>query len=123
MRAVIAAGVSEVSRQVDQILGGYPVPGSSEWERISGTAEERERELWAQLLGLRIEIAAGIDPLLTVVGLRRWGASWQAIAEATGTSRQAAHERWGRQVTQILDRYQTGDMGGPVADDAELSPQ
>jgi hypothetical protein len=52
-----------------------------------------------------------------VIGLRRWGATWELIARAAGTSRQAAHERWGRRVIEVLDRYGTGQLGGPVADD------
>jgi hypothetical protein len=31
-----------------------------------------------------------------VVGLRRFGYSWGQIAKRTGTSRQAAQQRWGR---------------------------
>jgi hypothetical protein len=40
-----------------------------------------------------------------------------AAVDAAGITRQAAHERWGRRVTQVLDRYRTGEPGGPVADD------
>ena len=71
----------------------------------------------AQLLHFRIILTAGVDPLPSVVGLRRWGVTWELIARAAGVSRQAAHERWGRRVLEVLDAYGTGELGGPVADD------
>ena len=76
-----------------------------------------------QLLAFRIEHAAGTDPLGAVAGLRRWGLTWDVIGRAAGMSRQAAHNRWGTQVRQLLDRYGTGELGGPIADDeADLAP-
>ncbi len=48
-----------------------------------------------------------------MIGLRRWGATWELIARAGGTSRQAAYERWGKRVREVLDRYHSGDLGGP----------
>lgn len=115
--AVTNAAIGETSRQADQLMGGRPVPGSSEWEALSGTAAGSQMELATQLLQLRIELQVGVDPLGTVIGLRRWGATWQQISSAAGASRQASYERWGKQVRDVLDRYQTGDLGGPVADD------
>ncbi|MCW2690097.1 MAG: hypothetical protein JWR37_4987 [Mycobacterium sp.] len=115
--AVINAAVSEASRQAAVLVGGHPVPGSPDWESLSGTPAEAQRETAAKLLELRIELAAGIDPFGTVVGLRRWGATWELIARAAGTTRQAAHERWGRRVLDVLDRHGTGELGGPVAND------
>jgi uncharacterized glyoxalase superfamily protein PhnB len=45
------------------------------------------------------------------------GVTWEVIAKAAGITRQAAHERWGRRVTQVLDRYGASELGGPVPDD------
>ncbi|HEY9311460.1 hypothetical protein [Williamsia sp.] len=116
-RAAMDAATIEVPRQVDELMGTGPLPGTPEWE-----AEEREgvsatRQLAWSLASLRVELAARLDPLPTVVGLRRIGATWELIARATGVSRQAAHERWGQKVLAVLDRYGTGELGGPVADD------
>jgi hypothetical protein len=115
--AVVNAAVGEATRQAADLMGGHAVPGSPLWESLSGTRQEADRELAAQLLELRIQLAAGIDPLFTVVGLRRWGATWHVIARAVGISRQAAYERWGRRALAVLDHYGTGELGGPVADD------
>lgn len=115
--AVHNAAVNEASRQADKTLGGRPVPGTPQWQALDGTREGVLREVAGQLVQLRIELAVGIDPFGTVLGLRRWGATWEMIARAAGTSRQAAHERWGRRVLKVLDRYGTGELGGPIADD------
>jgi hypothetical protein len=115
--AVSSAAVLEVSRQADALLGGRRVPGDSGWEQWQGSDEAAEWELANQLVQLRLSLAADLDPLLIVLGLRRWGVTWEMIAKAAGTSRQAAHERWGRRVLEILDGYGTGELGGPVADD------
>lgn len=114
--AASAAAVNEASRQADLLLGGRPKPG----DRDAGSGGADERRWWeiaAGLLHFRIVLAAGVDPLGTVVGLRRWGVTWELIARAAGVSRQAAHERWGRRVRETLDRYGTGELGGPVPDD------
>ncbi|MGI5215812.1 hypothetical protein [Plantactinospora sp. CA-290183] len=117
--AVVAAdaAVNEASRQADLLLGGRPVPGDGP----VGPDGAHWSEVAAQLLHFRIVLAAGVDPFPSVVGLRRWGVTWELIARAAGVSRQAAHERWGRRVLATLDRYGTGELGGPVPDDeAEL---
>lgn len=44
------------------------------------------------LLALRDEVDAAVDAAVT--GLRAQGHSWTDIARATGTSRQAARQRW-----------------------------
>jgi hypothetical protein len=50
--------------------------------------------------GLRdlLTLAADLDAAThaAVTGLRRAGYSWAEIAERTGTTRQAAHQRWGQ---------------------------
>lgn len=101
--AVQVAAVGEAGRQADTLLGRWPVPGSVEWHAEVGTDAPRLRERAWQLLQLRIGLGAGLDPLPTVLGLRRHGATWEQIAAAAGTTRQAAHERWAPQVRAVLD--------------------
>ncbi|MDP9791693.1 hypothetical protein J2S43_000205 [Catenuloplanes nepalensis] len=115
--AVTSAAVLEVSRQADALLGGRKTPGDPGWEQWSGSDAEAEWEVANQLVQLRLSLAADLDPLFIVMGLRRWGVTWEMIAKVAGTSRQAAHERWGKRVTGILDGYGTGELGGPVAAD------
>lgn len=59
--------------------------------RRTGDADEVELR---QLLGLREDLDAAVQE--AVDGQRRIGRSWAYIASATGTSRQAAFQRWGR---------------------------
>lgn len=49
-------------------------------------------------LAALIELAGVLDEAIAeaVAGQRALGRSWADIAMATGKSRQAAHERWGR---------------------------
>ena len=106
------AAVNEATRQADFLVSGH-FPGIEEASAGRTKATSARRELAVQIVQFRIELAAGIDPLASVVGLRRWGATWELIARAAGVSRQAAHERWGRLVVQVLDRYGTGELGAP----------
>ncbi|GAA5183641.1 hypothetical protein GCM10023322_23390 [Rugosimonospora acidiphila] len=129
---VNAIAVNEASRQSDLLMGGPIDPHAPDrpdesTSDGSGSAppaprgdadrSSARRELASQLVQLRIDLGVGLDPIGTLVGLRRWGVTWELIAQAAGISRQAAHERWGRRVRQVLDRYGTGELGGPVADD------
>ena len=66
---------------------------------------------------MRIQLAAGLDPFEEVLMLRRLGQTWSTIGRAAGMTRQSAHERWGSRVLGVLDRYGTGELGGPVAQD------
>jgi hypothetical protein len=100
--AVQVAAVGEAGRQADAVLGAWPVPGSVEWHAEEGTDRPQQRERAWQLLQLRIGLAAGLDPLPVLVGLRRHGASWEQIARAAGVSRQSAHERWAGRVAAVL---------------------
>jgi pyruvate/2-oxoglutarate dehydrogenase complex dihydrolipoamide acyltransferase (E2) component len=54
-----------------------------------------------------------------VTGLRRAGYSWAEIAERTGTTRQAAHQRWGHprfdDVSPGVDTYASTDTTGEPA--------
>ncbi|MEN3612673.1 hypothetical protein [Plantactinospora sp. ZYX-F-223] len=115
--AAANAAVNEASRQADLLIGGRPAPGSPEWAAEQEGPAGRQREVASQLLHFRIVLASGVDPFASVVGLRRWGVTWELIARAAGVTRQAAHERWGRRVLEVLDPYGTGELGGPVADD------
>lgn len=113
VQATHAAAVNATHTQAQNLLGPAP-------------ADPLDAEHWntaVQLLAFRIEHAAGFDATGSVVGLRRWGVTWEVIGRAAGISRQAAHARWGAPVRAILDRYGTGEMGGPVAnDEGELIP-
>ncbi len=100
--AVQVAAVGEAGRQADAVLGAWPVPGSVEWHAEEGTGRPQQRERAWQLLQLRIGLAAGLDPLPVLVGLRRHGASWEQIARAAGVTRQSAHQRWAGRVTALL---------------------
>jgi hypothetical protein len=120
--AVTNAALLEVQRQADLLMGVAPVPGTPAWhdEAASGFAAQRQRA-W-QLTCLRIELAAGMEGFEEVLSLRRLGATWSQIGLAAGSSRQAAHERWGSRVLAVLNRYGAGDLGGPVpADETDLT--
>lgn len=109
VRATHAAAVSTAFTQAQTILGGR-----------APDDEPPAAEAWnvaVQVLAFRIEHAAGFDAFGSVLGLRRWGVTWEVIGRAAGMSRQAAHARWGAQVHAVLNRYGTGELGGPVADD------
>jgi hypothetical protein len=101
--AVQVVAVTEAGRQADAILGEPPLPGSIEWHAEEGTDVPLRRERAWQLLQLRIGLGAGLDPLPTLVGLRRHGATWEQIATAAGVTRQTAHERWAAKVAAIFD--------------------
>jgi hypothetical protein len=116
VRAVINAGATEAGRYADEIIGFGPLPGTAEWDAEQATTIPAERALAWHLLSLRIQLAAGLDGIETVVVLRMQGATWAVIGRATGMSRQSAHERWGTRVAAILDPMGTG-MPAIVADD------
>lgn len=116
-RSAQTAAVIEANRQASLLVGDSPVPGTREWEQDQATGLGVERQRAWQLLNLRIQLAAGLDPVEEVVMLRRMGATWATIGRAAGMTRQSAHERWGHRVLNVLDRYGTGELGGPVADD------
>ncbi len=83
---------------------------------MAGTTFPAQRQLAWQLTSLRLQLAVGLDCADTVVVLRAGGVTWAQIAQAAGITRQAAHERWGGRVRDILDRYGDG-MPDSVADD------
>lgn len=92
--AAVLAAVAEAERYADAVIGVPPLPGGAEWEAEQGTDLPARRERAWQIVQLRVELAAGMDPLGTLVGLRRTGATWELIGRAAGISRQSAHERW-----------------------------
>lgn len=109
VQATHAAAVGSAFTEAQALLGGSPP-----------SADVADAERWnlaVLVLAFRIENAAGFDAVGSVLGLRRWGVTWDVIGRAAGISRQAAHARWGAQVRAVLDRYGTGDLGGPVAED------
>lgn len=117
VRAVCVAAVQEAQEQAVMIVGDGPAPGTPEWGAEEGsTIVEERQQAWA-LASLRLQLAAGLDGLNEVILLRRMGVTWALIGRAADMTRQSAHERWGHVVMAVLDRYGTGELGGPVADD------
>jgi hypothetical protein len=123
--AAVQAGVAEAQRQASRIVGtdgltadsGRVDPARTD-PANSDPAHIHPAQLMAwQLACLRIEFAAGWEPIETVVSLRRFGATWAVIGAAAGMTRQSAHERWNAGTLAVLDRYGSGELGGPVADD------
>ena len=102
--AVQVAAVTEAGRQADAILGEPPLPGSVEWHAEDGTDVPVQRERAWQLLQLRIALAAGLDPLPVLIGLRRHGSTWDEIAHAAGSTPQSARGRWEAAVSAVLHR-------------------
>lgn len=105
--AVQVAAVTEAGRQADALLrtaglGEWPVPGSIEWHAEEGSDVPVRRGRAWQLLQMRIGLGAGLDPLPTLIGLRRHGSTWEEIARAAGMTRQSAHERWASRVHAVL---------------------
>lgn len=103
-RAVTAAAVAELDRRADAVAGTPPLPGTPEWDAELGTDGPARRETAWQVAVFRIALAAGLDPLPQLVGLRRLGISWETIGRAAGITRQSAHERWAGRVSAVLDR-------------------
>ncbi|GGF93900.1 hypothetical protein GCM10007304_04620 [Rhodococcoides trifolii] len=107
-RAVVDAGALEAGRHADELVGTGPLPGTPAWDAEQGTDIPAQRQLAWHLLSLRIQRAAGLDGIETVVVLRVQGATWSAIGRATGMTRQSAHERWGARAAAVLDPMGTG---------------
>jgi hypothetical protein len=78
----MAGDHSEFSGFVRRILRAY-----------SRRCADADPEDLVELLALQVEVTNAINA--AVAGLREQGCSWAEIARATGTSRQAAHKRWG----------------------------
>nr|WP_307830884.1 hypothetical protein [Rhodococcus sp. KRD162] len=116
-RAVVTAAATEAGRIADEIIGTGPLPGTPEWEAEQSTDMPARRSLAWHLLSLRVQLAAGLDGIETVVVLRVQGATWATIGTAVGMSRQSAHERWGARSTAILDPVGDG-LPAIVPDDS-----
>jgi hypothetical protein len=105
LRTVIAL---EVGKLADQILG-RPEFGSPEWKsqhETRDTPEGKARTLEWHLTKIAILHEAGrVSPTGDVLGARKHGATWQAIADACGITKQAAFDRWAK--------YDTGVSGLP----------
>jgi len=115
--ATALAAVREAERYADVLVGVPPLPGTRAWEDEQGTDLPDRRERAWQIAQLRIELAAGVDPLPTLIGLRRTGATWELVGRAAGISRQSAHERWARRVAEVLDRDGAHGWLGPRGED------
>lgn len=102
-QAVTAVAVAELDRRADAIAGVPPRPGTPEWEAEQGTDAPARRETAWRLAAFRIGLAAGLDPLPNLIGLRHIGVSWETIGRAAGITRQSAHERWAGRVAAVLD--------------------
>lgn len=100
--AVEVAAVTEAGRQADALLGEPPIPGSVEWHAEEGTERPVRRDRAWQLLQLRIGLAAGLDTVPTVLGLRRHGSSWAEIGRAAGLAAPMAEKRWAGSVASIM---------------------
>lgn len=84
----------------DHIMG-RPESGSAEW--IAWYEANKNNEPWAlnitrdwHLTKLAIARQAGTSPVGDVINAREYGATWQAIADVYGVSRQAAYDRWAK---------------------------
>ncbi|WOF23811.1 hypothetical protein N8K70_03785 [Microbacterium betulae] len=66
--------------------------------RVIRSASKRVADADEIELGMLIAIRADLDAAIAaaVKGQRERGVTWAGIAAATGTTRQAAHKRWGR---------------------------
>ncbi|GAA1849844.1 hypothetical protein GCM10009836_32010 [Pseudonocardia ailaonensis] len=109
--ATALAAVREAERHADVLIGVPPLPGTSAWEDEQGTDLPDRRERAWQVAQLRIELEAGVDPLPTLVGLRRTGATWDLLGRAAGISRQSAHERWAKRIAAVLDEDEQAELG------------
>jgi hypothetical protein len=87
-----------VGRLADQILG-RPELGTPEWREEFEARDTPEgqpvRREW-HLVKIQICREAKVDQTGDVINARRYGATWQAIGDACGTSRQAAFDRWAK---------------------------
>lgn len=104
-QAVTAAALAELDRRADAIAGVPPVPGTPEWDAEQGTDTPVRRETAWRLAAFRIGLAAGLDPLPHLIGLRHLGISWDTIGRAAGTTRQSAHERWAARVSAVVEGH------------------
>ena len=107
-RAVTAVAVAELDRHADAVAGVPPLPGTPEWEAEQGTDLPARRETAWQLAAFRIALAAGLDPLPNLLGLRVAGVSWATIGRAAGITRQSAHERWAGRMAAVHQGQWTG---------------
>lgn len=94
-------------RQAELVLRIFE-KAATRWQH---SARGRELALLAALVHLDQRVRQRIEEL--VDACRHDGATWAEIAAALGTSRQAAHERFGRRSGA---RSRRGGSGGPAAE-------
>lgn len=95
LRDVIIAKLGDLA---DELLG-RPAWGTDEWLEVMQALKQDEQaaEEWTRewhLTKITICREAKIEPTGDVLGAKSHGATWQAIADAYGVTRQRAHERW-----------------------------
>lgn len=108
MAKTVEAQANELREMIAMKLGDLadellerPAWGTPEWlARTEGLQrDEKARKAWHStwhLAKIQISREAGIDPTGDVINARKYGATWQSIADACGFSRQRAYERWSR---------------------------
>jgi hypothetical protein len=100
--------ISTLGTLADELLG-RPAYGTDEWLKIADalTRDKQAADQWTRdwhLAKIEISREAGIDPTGNVINAKRYGATWQAIADACGVSRQRAHDRWARLYNDIYPK-------------------
>lgn len=95
LRDTIALKLGDLA---DQIMD-RPESGSAEW--IAEHQARKNNEGWAvrntrdwHLTKIAIAVEARLDPTGDVLNAKQYGATWQAIADQCGITRQAAYDRW-----------------------------
>jgi hypothetical protein len=70
--------------------------------RILEAAARRVAEGDEESFAALCDLQAVLDTMMAqaVRGLRQSGMTWQQIGDATGTTRQAAHERWAKRIDE-----------------------
>lgn len=76
-----------------------PTPGTN--AAVTYNEARKNGEPWAldsardwHLTKIMIAVQAGIDPTGDAVNAKRYGATWQQVADTCGVTRQAAYDRW-----------------------------
>ncbi|MBF6209270.1 hypothetical protein IU483_35265 [Streptomyces gardneri] len=81
----------------DQAIEGHRLP----------TLTPKQRTTHIALTQLRLLRLVGFDLLGAVAMARKAGATWEQIGIIFGITRQAAYDRWHRQVSQLLAEHET----------------
>jgi hypothetical protein len=95
LRGAISAKLADLA----DLIMERPELGSDEWQRKEHARIEQEPEAMNEqqqwhLIKIQIAHRAKLDPTGDVINAKRYGATWQTIADTCGISRQAAFDRW-----------------------------